>query len=374
MKILLVGNYEFDGSISMQIWANALERELRDMKVDVLLISPRPVLGRLKPSSVGVGKWLGYIDRYLLFPRKLRAIAASADIVHMCDNASAVYCAMLKGKATVVTCNDMIAARGALGELPDVPVSPFGRYLQRWVCSGLKCATRVACISQSTFDDASRILGRRDHLRVILDALNYPFQPLTAGEADRRLAGSGINGTPFLLHVGGNQARKNRDGILRIFAIIASQMDLQLIFAGAALTDELIKLAKELSVFDRIVQVVRPDVKVIEALYNRAMALIFPSRYEGFGWPPIEAQACGCPVIASDIPPLKEVIGQSGLLHSLDDEQGMATSIQRLAADSSLRDELQRRGFDNVKSRFGTARMMEQYVSLYHEAARHNER
>ena len=68
----------------------------------------------------------------------------------------------------------------------------------------------------------------------------------------------------------------------------------------------------------------------------------------------LKPRLCGCPVVASDIPPLKEVIRQSGLLHSLDDEQGMAFSIQRLATDPSLREQLRRRGLENVQSRFET--------------------
>ncbi len=369
MKVLLIGDYAFNESTSMQIWARALDRELRELDIDVCLVSPPPVLGRLKPSSHGVGKWLGYIDRYLLFLPALLAAAAKADVVHICDHGSAMYCWMLKGKPTVVTCHDMLAVRGAMGELPALRASRFGRYLQRWICSGLRRATRVACISQATFDDASRILGRSCHLRVILNALNYPFHPLPVGEAEGRLAGMNGIEKPYLLHVGSNHARKNRDGILRVFANVAATSDLQLVFAGEALNDKLTRLADELGVSSRVVQIVQPDVSVIEALYNRATALIFPSRYEGFGWPPIEAQACGCPVVASDIPPVAEVLRDTALLHRLDDEAGMAASILRLATDNDYRDRLQQLGFKNIESRFRTQRMMGEYVTLYSEAA-----
>ena len=71
MKVLLVGNYEFDGSRSMQIWAAALDRELRQLGIDVQSIAPRPALGKLKPSAHGIGKWLGYIDRFVFFPISL---------------------------------------------------------------------------------------------------------------------------------------------------------------------------------------------------------------------------------------------------------------------------------------------------------------
>lgn len=370
MKILLVGNYPYDGSTSMHIWANALERDLRELGVDVRLIAPTPILGRLKPAANGVGKWLGYIDRYLLFPRALRAAAAQADVVHMCDHGSAMYCSMTNSKPTVVTCNDMLAVRGAMGELPEMRASRFGRHLQRWICSGLQRATRVACISQATFDDASRILGRSDHLSVILDALNYPFQPLAPAEAERRLAGIRGIEKPFLLHVGGGHARKNRDGILRVFARVAAQVDLQMVFAGEALTNRLTRLADEMGVSGRVVQIVKPDVSVIEALYNRAAVLIFPSRLEGFGWPPIEAQACGCPVVASDIQPIADVLRDSAALHSLVDEAGMAASVLQLVTDQDHRNGMIQRGFENVRARFRTSRMLDQYLALYREAAR----
>src|SRR5580658_4753980 len=188
MKVLLVGNYEFDGSTSMKIWANTLLRELRQLEIDVKLVSPKPVFGRIKPSARGLGKWLGYIDRYMIFPRELQAAAAEADIVHLCDHGSAVYAPMLEGKPVVVTCNDMIAVRGALGELPEIRASIPGKLFQFWICRGLRRATRVACISQSTYDDARRILKTDKNLCVILDGLNYPFQPVPADEIERRLA------------------------------------------------------------------------------------------------------------------------------------------------------------------------------------------
>jgi glycosyltransferase involved in cell wall biosynthesis len=137
--------------------------------------------------------------------------------------------------------------------------------------------------------------------------------------------------------------------------------------AGEALNRKLAGMARELRIEDRIVQFVKPDVALIEALYNRAVCLLFPSRYEGFGWPPIEAQACGCPVVASDIPPLAEVLGQSAVLKPVEDEAGMADAIRRLACDPEFREQLRQSGFVNVRTRFQTARMMGEYLSLYRE-------
>ncbi|MGD0480645.1 MAG: glycosyltransferase family 1 protein [Terracidiphilus sp.] len=371
MKVLLVGNYPFDGSTSMHIWSQALLRELRQLHVDVKVISPRPRFGKLKPSVHGVGKWLGYIDRFAIFPHALRAAAAEADIVHLCDHGAAMYAPMIKRKIkrkpVVVTCHDMIAVRTARGELPELRPSVFGQILQRWICHGLRHATRVACVSRATFDDARRILKEDENLCVILNGLNYPFQPLATDEVDRRLAGLTSIRAPFILHLGSNAAYKNREGVLRVFARVAAGTDLQLVMAGEALNRKLAGMARELRIEDRIVQFVKPDVALIEALYNRAVCLLFPSRYEGFGWPPIEAQACGCPVVASDIPPLAEVLGQSAVLKPVEDEAGMADAIRRLACDPEFREQLRQSGFVNVRTRFQTARMMGEYLSLYRE-------
>jgi glycosyltransferase involved in cell wall biosynthesis len=369
MRVLLVGNYKFDGSTSMMVWANALLRELLQRGIDVELISPEPVMGRMKPSADGLGKWLGYIDRFVIFPRELRARAAEADVVHLCDHGSAVYTFAVKDKPTIVTCHDLLAVRGAMGEVPDCPASFFGKLLQLWIRRGLRQATRVACVSQFTLNDAQQILNGAGNLCVVLNGLNYPFRLLDSAEVDRRLAGSPAIKGPFVLHVGSNLARKNREGVLRIFAKAAEGTDLQLVFAGSALSQELSGLAGELHVHDRIVQVVKPEAQVLEALYNRALALLFPSRYEGFGWPPIEAQACGCPVVGSNIPPLVEVLGQTAALRPLEDEAGMAEEIRRLAEDQQYRERMRESGLENVRSRFQTSRMMSGYVSLYRELA-----
>ena len=367
MKVLLVGNYEFDGSTSMRIWAAALDRELRQVGIDVESIAPRPVLGRLKPSAHGIGKWLGYIDRFVLFPSALRAAAAGADIVHLCDQGGAMYAPMIHGKPVVATCHDMIAVRAARGELPELRSSRLGKFLQRWICYGLRKAARVACVSRATYDDASRILETSANLCVILNGLNYPFQPIAPGEADRRLAHLGGIRAPFVLHLGSNLAYKNREGVLRVFAKASAETNLRLLFAGEALDRNLVRLARELLIEDRVVQVVTPDVATIEALYNRAVCLLFPSRYEGFGWPPIEAQACGCPVVASDIPPFVETLGQSAVLKPVGDEAGMADAVRMIASDENFRGQLRQSGFENVRTRFQTARMIGEYVSLYRE-------
>src|SRR5947199_52923 len=80
--------------------------------------------------------------------------------------------------------------------------------------------------------------------------------------------------------------------------------------------------ASTLGITDRIVEIENAESETLEALYNRAVALLYPSTFEGFGWPIIEAQACGCPVICTGSGPMPEAAGEAGLFHNAEDEQG----------------------------------------------------
>jgi glycosyltransferase involved in cell wall biosynthesis len=159
--------------------------------------------------------------------------------------------------------------------------------------------------------------------------------------------------------------RKNRAGVLRIFAAAREKWpSLRLVFAGEALPPDLAELMTQLRVEDAVTQVVGASHVVLEALYSRAVALLFPSRFEGFGWPPIEAQACGCPVLSSDAGSLGEVVGNSGFVRPPDAEADFAAELVRLLRDPAARAEWTQRGFANI-GRFGADTMIGRYLNLY---------
>jgi glycosyltransferase involved in cell wall biosynthesis len=212
------------------------------------------------------------------------------------------------------------------------------------------------------------LLGISDHgpeLSVITLGLNYPYRKLSDDKVAARLAAIPqlATGSPFVLHVGSNLRRKNRDGVLRMFAKTKDRWNGQLVFAGEAMPAELHSLGQQLGVSNRIVEVTNPESPMLEALYNRATALLFPSRFEGFGWPIAEAQACGCPVICSDRAPMPEVAGDAGLIHAVEDEDAFAADIVKLSDDAE-RARWSEKSLRNAE-RFSTERLIAEYVAIY---------
>jgi glycosyltransferase involved in cell wall biosynthesis len=369
MKILLVGNYLNDGQESMQRFTALMQQGLTHGGHEVRAIRPPVVIGRVSPGMQGVSKWLGYVDKFAVFPAMLRAAARWANVVHICDHSNAMYSRLVGRTPCVVTCHDLLAVRGAMGEPTDCPASPAGRYLQRWIVRGLRRADAVVSVSTATAADVEKIVGGNgQRRRVILNALNYPYRRLSREEASARLAEAGQLGTatPFVLHVGQNHARKNRAGVIRAFARASRAVDCRLVLAGQALSPELQELIRAEGVVDRVTVIIGPGNELLEALYNRALALFFPSRYEGFGWPLIEAQACGCPVICSRCAPFAEVVGSSAICRDADDERGFAEEIVRLASDPCERAAWSAEGLRNA-TRFDREQMIARYVDVYGE-------
>ncbi len=372
MKILLIGNYLSDGQESMQRFTTLMQEGLTVAGHRARVIHPREFVSRLSPGRNGLRKWLGYVDKFVIFPVWLRAAARWADIVHVCDHSNASYARWVGTTPCLVTCHDMLAVRGALGEETDCPASWTGRYLQQWIVQGLRSANVVVSVSTATALDVEHIVGGPEHTRkIVLNALNYPYRRIPREQSVERLSGiAPLELTkPFVLHIGQNQVRKNREGVIRAFARASREIDCRLVLAGQLLSPELEDLIRAEGISDRVTVVVKPSNEVLEALYNMALALFFPSRYEGFGWPLIEAQACGCPVICSRCAPFAEVVGASGMSRDVDDESGFAADIVRLAQDAAEREAWVGKSLENAE-RFNPEQMISRYVDVYREFAK----
>lgn len=201
-------------------------------------------------------------------------------------------------------------------------------------------------------------------ISVVQNGLNYPYRRMGEEEALQHLEFMGLGDIrPFFLHVGNNNWYKNRDGVLREFAQImhTGNQEWKLILAGQSLTPKLTSLARGLRISTFIRQAQNVTNNQLCALYSTAEALIFPSLAEGFGWPIIEAQACGCPVFTSNRKPMTEVGGKGAVYFDPLDEAGAAKIIVDALPE---RDVLIQHGYENV-AKYSAQAMIVGYDRTY---------
>jgi glycosyltransferase involved in cell wall biosynthesis len=361
-KVLLIGNYLPDRQESMQRFAQMFVDELPRRGIRCKIIRPELIFGRVSTS-----KWFGYFDKLVLFPmqlkKRLREFCPN-DVIHICDHSNAVYVNVTQKVPHLVTCHDLLAIRSARGEFVENPTSPTGQIYQRKIFNGLKRARKIVCVSEATRNDLLK-LGLRHGGReatVIYNGLNYPYSAMNRDEARKIICSILGSSAPkrFILHVGGNQWYKNRAGVVRIHEELLKRDPAapDLIFVGK-------ELPEEIEARPRIHSVVNADNEMLRAFYSSAEALLFPSLAEGFGWPIIEAQACGCRVATSNRPPMTEIGGAGAVYFDPTDIERATDVLQALFAESE--EERRQRivaGFENIK-RFDTGRMIDQYIEVY---------
>ena len=157
---------------------------------------------------------------------------------------------------------------------------------------------------------------------------------------------------PFVLYPAVAYPHKNHEVLLRALARLAADgVDVELVATGAPGPQDvkLDKLADELGVGNRCHRLGRIPPAVLDGLFRQAVAMVFPSRYEGYGLPVAEAMARGCPVVAADAGALPEVVGSGGLLLDPDDDAMWAEAIGTLACDAEARRDLINAGQSRVR-------------------------
>lgn len=210
----------------------------------------------------------------------------------------------------------------------------------------LRKATASIAISDCTRRDAVRLLGlARSKIDVVPLGVDHGvFHP----HASTDLA-SVTNGEPYLLYVGETDARKNVGALIGAFRELSVD-GLHLVLAGGSERSVERLRARYPETGDASIHLLGPvDVKTLAGLYAGATAFVFPSLYEGFGLPVLEAMACGAPVICSPVSAMQEVAGDAALFAD-PDPAALARAIERVASDATLRADLRGRGLERAAS------------------------
>ncbi len=221
-------------------------------------------------------------------------------------------------------------------------------YWSATIRSSIRRAARILAVSQHSADDTIRIdPASAPRVRVTHLGVDPVFTPLAAPDALARTEDLVPEGRRFFLVLGGGYPNKNHAAAVLAFArAFTTDDDLHLVIIQRERTfpHELASALRTTGLLSRVHVQSRVDLAALIGLYARAEALIFPSLYEGFGLPVLEAMASGCPVVCSNLTSVPEVAGDAALLRDPRDTNALAEALRAVARDEALRLDLRARG------------------------------
>ncbi|MBI5303371.1 MAG: glycosyltransferase family 4 protein [Chloroflexi bacterium] len=234
-------------------------------------------------------------------------------------------------------------------------------------------ADHIIAVSQSTKRDLIRLLGVPENkVSVIHEAAHPLFAPVTNTEALERTRARYYLTAPFFLFVSTLEPRKNLPTLLRAFRQLRDKYKitatLALVGNRGWLADEVDRVIAELNLGDTVRFLGGIPNDELVYLYNAAAAFVFPSFYEGFGLPPLEAMACGTPVITSNVSSLPEVVGDAALLINPEDVDALAVAMSRVLSDEKLRREMRDKGLKRAQG-FSWERAARETLDVYRQVA-----
>lgn len=379
MRVAVIGDLLEEGWPSMDLVADMLSAELarghgREVSADLV----RPALRR-HLSRAGEDRGHRFnadrgINRLWHYPRHLGRLRHRFDRFHVVDHSYAHLVHALPAGRTVVTCHDLDTFRCLLEPRSERRSLAF-RWMTRRILAGLGRAARVTCDTAAIRDElVARELVEPARVRVVpngVDALCSPRPDPEADAAAATLLGEPAAGSVELLHVGSTAPRKRLDVLVEVMARLRPSLPgAHLLRVGGALPPELERRARTLGVAEAIRTLPELGRPVLAAVYRRAALVLQPSEREGFGLPVLEAMASGTPVLASDLPVLREVGGTAAAYLPVGDVDAWAREIGELLAERAHRPEDWRRRRDECLARaalFSWERYAQRMVEIYRE-------
>ncbi len=305
--------------------------------------------------------WLHRLWHRAHLPIPVEAITGRVDLFHEPDF---VLPPTLPGARTVLTVHDLTFIRD-----PESAFPRLRRYLNRVVPRSVARATHVLADSLATKNDLVELFNTpSDKITVLYGGVDARFAPVRESERLATIrARYGIGQEPFVLGIGTIQPRKNYRRLIQAFAILKSlTSNLQLVIAGGKgwMYDSIFAEVKRLGLEGQVLFPGFVDDDDLPALYSAAEMLAYPSIYEGFGLPILEAMACGTPVVTSITSSLPELAGDAALLIEPSDVDAIAAAVRRLLQDSGLRRGLVADGFDQAR-KFTWQKAAAQLMGIY---------
>jgi glycosyltransferase involved in cell wall biosynthesis len=362
LSVAVLHNYGDERQPSMRLYADRLGNALVREGIGVTRVRPPSVVPPAWRRTATWAKVDIHVGRFVVYPRLVREL--DTDVIHVIDHGQAYLLNGLDASRTVVTCHDVILLALAHGRIGSTPVPPVALQILKFSLELMKRAAAIVADSEQTKRDLVSFIGIPAHrIVVIAPGLNQPFSPdAERGAAMRRRYGLGEG--PLVLHIG-RTFYKNISGVIRVVHRLRTDgIPARFVRTGKPLSGVERALAERLGVVDAIVELGGVPDEDLPALYNAADLLLFPSLYEGFGWPPLEAMASGTPVVCSRSGSLGDVVGNAALTADPEDFETLAWHAGSVLTDAKLRATLIERGLEHTKQ-FSWQRAAQELIAVY---------
>lgn len=288
-------------------------------------------------------------------------LRGTADLYHGCLNVAP----LLSPVPTVITIHDLAFIR-----FPQTFRAYNRIYLDLATRLSARRASRILAVSEHTKREVVGLLGiPPERVIVTPNAARSHFRPPAPAAIEQLRTRHGLP-ERFVLYVGTLEPRKNLTTLLEAFALVSRSVpDVPLLIGGGKgwMYEPIFARLEQLNLRDRVKFAGYLPEEELPLWYAAATVFVFPSIYEGFGMPPLEAMACGTPVITSNTSSLPEVVGDAGLMVSPTDPVALAEAIRRVLVDADLRAELRQRGLARAR-RFSWADTAAKTLVAYREA------
>ena len=352
------------GSGSMDIYSWKLAE-----KMDVPTI-PTDIYQKLRQSR-NISWWSPCAIRTTWHNRRfVRKLNKLGDSVHL-PNQHLGRCGNCLKVPYIITVHDLIRYFDLEDSEEDealihLPNRRYRHYLNL-DCEGIRKAMRIIAVSQSTKDDLIEHLGIADErISVVYEGIDHSlFRPVSQR----------IYKYPYILFVGSEQPRKNFTTLLKAFSQLKSEPEfkkLKLVKIGKAggrgvdFRSQTMGVVESLHLSNEVIFTDFVPEADLPAYYSGAEVFVLPSLYEGFGFPVVEAMACGCPVITSNTSSLPEVVGKAGIMVDPHNADSLAQAMRHVLTDSELSNNMISRGLKQSK-KFSWEKAAEQTLEVYKE-------
>jgi len=368
-RVVLLRDFAEDRRTSMEIYGDKLLATLEatnQSQFSFTTFQPRlPRWNRVVPETANLKMRAA---RYIAYPRQAKRL--SADIYHIIDHGYAHLLSSLDPGKTVITVHDMIPYLAGRGLIPGVTMSRRS-WLSEYSQGFLKRAAAIVAVSENTKQDLLRHCQcDPERIHVLAHGIDPAFRKLDMDQAEVRKA----LGLPYaegvkLVLITGQQFYKNHETCLAVLERLLKDYgdSLYLVRLGAV-TPQWRSLLEQSNCTGRVIEIPRLPSSAMPSLYNAVDCLLFPSWYEGFGWPPLEAMACGTPVVVSNAGSLPEVVANGAIQCDPEDVDGLAAGVRRLLQDRAFSSSQIQAGFENCK-RFDWRDYAQAMLGIYRNVA-----